>query len=126
MMCSCRDIYEFRSFSHCDSFFFAAANKDDVFFSFSFPSSLNLVSVSAIKVMPQNTCFRQNPWALLHSTRLCKMMELNNFHRIQFKFLHLSFQNVLNSFFQLPRRPGFGINVVMNSIFWLFTFTCLY
>ena len=33
-----------------------------------------------------------------HST--CKMMEPNNFHQIQFKFLHLSFQNVLTSFFQ--------------------------
>ena len=33
-----------------------------------------------------------------HST--CKMMEPNNFHQIQFKFLHLSFQNVLTSFIQ--------------------------
>ena len=68
--------------------------------------------------MPQNTCFRQNPWALLHSTRLCKMMELNNFHQIQFKFLHLSFQNVLNSFFQfseqvwIRNKCGYEFNVV--------------
>ena len=49
------------------------------------------------------------------------MMELNNFHQIQFKFLHLSFQNVLNSFFQFYRRAeqawirnkcGYEFNIV--------------